>query len=66
MMFISMILMVDTNSLKNKFYEILEKNIFSIEWRIEQARRNFEKSKEYQKDILDKRRFDFFEKVKNS
>jgi glycosyltransferase involved in cell wall biosynthesis len=51
---------------KNKFYEILEKNIFSIEWRIEQARRNFEKSKEYQKDILDKRRFDFFEKVKNS
>lgn len=51
---------------ENKFYEILEKNIFSIEWRIKQAKKNFEKSKEYQKDILDKRRFDFFEKVKNS
>ncbi len=51
---------------ENKFYEILEKNIFSIEWRIKQAKKNFEKSKEYQKNILDKRRFDFFEKVKNS
>ncbi|MCT7523336.1 glycosyltransferase [Aliarcobacter cryaerophilus] len=51
---------------ENNFYEILEKNIFSVEWRIEQAKKNFEKSKEYQKNILDKRRFDFFEKVKNN
>lgn len=51
---------------KNKFYEVLEKNIFSIEWRIKQAKKNFEKSKDYQKDILDNKRYEFFEKVKES
>lgn len=51
---------------QNEFYKILEKNIFNIDWKKEQAKKNFEKSKEYQKDILDKRRFDFFRKVKNN
>lgn len=40
--------------MKIEFYEILEKNIFSVEWRMNKQKEILKKSKEYQKNILDK------------
>jgi glycosyltransferase involved in cell wall biosynthesis len=48
-----------------KLSELLEYGINNIDWQLSEAKKNFEKAKEYQKELLDEKRDNFLQSFKN-